>query len=100
MKCQKEDTKVIEVVIMAKKTEEEKILFNPYISLSTIQRYFSIDKVSASDIFVKAQESDEKNGYICIYDDRVRKEAVLEILGISLDSLLKSYQVKKGVSYD
>lgn len=37
------------------RTEEEKLLLNPYISLSTIKRYFSLSKTDTVDIFVKVQ---------------------------------------------
>ena len=80
---------------MKKKTDEQKILFDSYVYVSTIQRYFSLSKVSAVDLFIKAQEQDEKEGYIQIYEDRVRSEAVFEILGLSLETALKRYAAKK-----
>ncbi len=84
---------------MAIKTDEEKILFNPYISISTIKRYLSLDSVSARDVFIKAQEFDERNGYIKIYDDRVRSEAVFKVLGLDLETALKRYRLKKDLEY-
>jgi len=81
---------------MAKRTEEEKILFNPYCSLSTIQRFFGMDKITAEDIFVKVQEADISDGYMQIYNDRVRSEAVFKILGLDFELALKKYTTKKG----
>lgn len=48
----------------SRRSEEEKMLFDPYVSVSTIQRYFSLSKIYAQDVFIKAQEFDEQNGYI------------------------------------
>lgn len=77
-----------------RRSDEEKILFDPYVSVSTIQRYFSLSKLYAQDIFIKAQELDERKGYIKIYDNRVRTEAVFQILGLDLNISLERYKVK------
>lgn len=76
------------------KTDEEKILFNDYVYLSTIQRYFSLSKIDATDLFIKAQKKDESNGYLQIYRDRVRSEAVFELLGLNIELALKRYEIK------
>ena len=77
------------------KTDEEKILFNPYVYVTTIQRYFSLQqKYDAEDIFVKAQELDETKGYVRLYEDRVRSEAVFEVLGLDLNLAIKRYAIK------
>lgn len=83
---------------MPKRTEEEKILFKPYCSLSTIQRYFGLDKITAEDVFVKVQEADIADGYIKIYEDRVRSEGVFQYLGLDHELALKKYLAKKGIS--
>ncbi len=77
------------------KTDEEKMLFNPYVYVTNIQRYFSLqNKYDAEDIFVKAQELDEAKGYIALYEDRVRSEAVFEVLGLDLNLAIKRYAIK------
>lgn len=81
-----------------RKTDEDKLLLNPYVALSTIQRYFGLSKVDATDIFIKAQEHDEENGYLKIYEDKVRSSAVLEILGLKLEEELIKYQTKKALA--
>lgn len=81
---------------MAKRTDEQKLLFDDYVSVSTIQRYFSLTKIDARDVFVKAKSLDEDNGYLDIYPEKVRKGAVLNVLGLNLESMLMSYQIKEG----
>lgn len=81
---------------MAKRTDTEKMLFDPYVYVSTIQRYFSLSKTDAVDLFVKVQNADEDKGYKQIYEDRVRAEGVFELLGLDLETALKRYQVMKG----
>lgn len=80
---------------VAKRTDEQKILFDPYVSVSTIQRYFSLSKVNAVDIFIKTQEADEAKGYIKIYNDRVRSEGVFEVLGLDLTAALNRYKTRQ-----
>lgn len=77
-----------------RKTDEQKMLFDKYVALSTIQRHFSLPKLDAENVFVKCQERDEESGYIKIYDNRVRTEAVYEALGLSLEIALMQYRVK------
>lgn len=81
---------------MARRNEEEKMLFDPYISVSTIQRRFSLSRVDASDIFAKAQDLDEQQGFYKIYNDRVRTEAVYELLGLDFNKDLERYKVRKN----
>lgn len=76
------------------RSDEQKMLFNNFVYLSTIQRYFSLSKIDAEDVFVKAQEIDEDRGYITIYKDRVRSEAVFELLGLDFNLAIKRYAVK------
>ena len=80
-----------------KRSDEQKILFDAYVYVSTIQRYFSLSKLYAEDVFVKAQELDERSGYIKIYEDRVRTEAVFEVLGLELETLLSRYRLKMDI---
>lgn len=84
---------------MAKRTDEQKILFDAYVSVSTIQRYFSLSKIDAVDIFVKTQEADEAKGYIKIYNDRVRSEGVFEVLGLDLNAALNRYKTKEALNF-
>lgn len=79
---------------MPKRTDEEKMLFDDYIAVTTIQRYFSLNKIDAQDIFIKAKSWDEDNGYLDIFPERVRKGAVLQVLGLNLESMLMCYQIK------
>lgn len=81
-----------------KKTDEEKLLLDPYVSLSTIQRRFSLTKIEATDIFVKIQEFDKENGYTPIHKDKVRSEAVFEKLGLDINLALTRYKIKKGIN--
>lgn len=82
---------------MSKRTDEQKILFDAYVSVSTIQRYFSLSKIDANDLFVKVQYADEVKGYKKIFDNRVRSEGVFELLGLDLNFALERYKTKKEV---
>lgn len=86
---------------MPKRTDEEKMLFDDYIAVTTIQRYFSLSKIDAQDIFIKAKSCDEDNGYLDIFPEMVRKGAVLQVLGLNLESMLMCIRfVKKSKTSD
>lgn len=72
------------------RTEEEKLLLNPYISLSTIQRYFSLSKTDTVDIFVKVQETDEEKGFLNLYEDKVRSEGVFELFESIINTIFNA----------
>ena len=80
-----------------KRSDEEKLLCDPYVALSTVQRYFSLPKLDAEDLFIKVQQMDQENGYYQIYENRIRSNGVFDLMGLDIEVVRSGYRLKNDI---